>query len=151
DEDGPQPGPGNRGAGPTVGQPARPAPRDRPSGCGGLGRFRAATATGRAAGPHRGGRNELPPGGHRPRVIPQAKRTPGAGMPHILGLDIGGANLKLAHSDGTAKTLPFALWKQPRRLPAVLGGAARTVPAFDAVAVTMTGELCDCFATKREG
>jgi probable H4MPT-linked C1 transfer pathway protein len=70
---------------------------------------------------------------------------------NVLGLDIGGANLKLAHTDGTARTVPFALWKQPRRLPAALRELVATAPPFDRVAVTMTGELCDCFETKREG
>jgi probable H4MPT-linked C1 transfer pathway protein len=72
-------------------------------------------------------------------------------MKGILGLDIGGANLKLAHTNGTARTVPFALWEQPKRLPAALRSLAASGPAFDEVAVTMTGELCDCFASKREG
>jgi len=72
-------------------------------------------------------------------------------MKPILGLDIGGANLKLAHTDGTARTVPFELWKQPRNLPGALGAVVASAPPFDQVAVTMTGELCDCFETKREG
>ena len=31
----------------------------------------------------------------------------------ILGLDIGGANLKAAHTDGTARSVAFPLWKHP--------------------------------------
>src|SRR5205807_2474080 len=72
-------------------------------------------------------------------------------MKRILGLDIGGANLKVAHTDGTARTVPFELWKQPAKLPAALRELVGSAPAFDQVAVTMTGELCDCFQTKREG
>jgi (4-(4-[2-(gamma-L-glutamylamino)ethyl]phenoxymethyl)furan-2-yl)methanamine synthase len=72
-------------------------------------------------------------------------------MKRVLGLDIGGANLKWAHTDGAARTLPFELWKQPAKLPAALSELAAGAPIFDEVAVTMTGELCDCFETKREG
>src|ERR1700722_7910205 len=72
-------------------------------------------------------------------------------MASLLGLDIGGANLKAVHSDGTARLRPFALWKQPEQLPAALRDLLDGLPAFEALAVTMTGELCDCFATKREG
>jgi probable H4MPT-linked C1 transfer pathway protein len=68
-----------------------------------------------------------------------------------LGLDIGGANLKAAHTDGTAKIQPFALWKHPRTLQDALRKLLGTFAAYDQVAVTMTGELCDCFATRREG
>jgi probable H4MPT-linked C1 transfer pathway protein len=69
----------------------------------------------------------------------------------ILGLDIGGANLKAAHSSGQALCLPFALWKTPDLLPDALGCLLREMPPFDALAVTMTGELCDCFESKRQG
>src|SRR5207248_2423845 len=72
-------------------------------------------------------------------------------MTSVLGLDIGGANLKAAHRDGTARLRPFALWKQPERLPAALRALLAEMPARDVLAVTMTGELCDCFATKRDG
>ena len=57
-------------------------------------------------------------------------------MKNILGLDIGGANLKMAHTDGTARTVPFELWKHPERLPAALRALVTTAPAFDEVAVT---------------
>jgi (4-(4-[2-(gamma-L-glutamylamino)ethyl]phenoxymethyl)furan-2-yl)methanamine synthase len=72
-------------------------------------------------------------------------------MPAVLGLDIGGANLKAAHSDGGAWTLPFALWKQPEKLGAILRDLIADAPPYDGIAVTMTGELCDCFASKSEG
>ena len=70
--------------------------------------------------------------------------------PLVFGLDIGGANLKLASADGTARSTAFALWKRPADLPAALRALAdgRRPERF---AVAMTGELCDCFATKREG
>ncbi|MDY3555998.1 hydantoinase/oxoprolinase family protein [Gemmata sp. JC717] len=69
----------------------------------------------------------------------------------ILGLDIGGANLKAATHDRRAVSVPFPLWKQPDKLPAALAGLVAKFPDADELAVTMTGELCDCFETKREG
>jgi len=69
----------------------------------------------------------------------------------VLGLDIGGANLKAATAAGRAVSVPFALWKQPDALPAALATLVVEFPETDELAVTMTGELCDCFATKREG
>lgn len=71
--------------------------------------------------------------------------------PTILGLDIGGANLKAATNTGFARSVPFALWKHPEKLPSALRTFLSGFPHFDAIALTMTGELCDCFATKREG
>lgn len=69
----------------------------------------------------------------------------------ILGLDIGGANLKAAASTGRAVSTPFALWKHPERLAGALGELIAHFPEPDELAVTMTGELCDCFETKRDG
>src|ERR1043165_1409786 len=81
-------------------------------------------------------------------------------MQRILGLDIGGAHIKAACVEGrignpayetVARTHAFPLWKQPERLTAELRRLYAEMPAHDLIAVTMTGELCDCFATKREG
>jgi probable H4MPT-linked C1 transfer pathway protein len=69
----------------------------------------------------------------------------------VLGLDIGGANLKAAHSSGHALSVPFALWKTPALLADALRRLLPDIPPFDALAVTMTGELCDCFVSKRQG
>ena len=70
-------------------------------------------------------------------------------MAGVLGIDIGGANIKTAQ-DGSARTHPFEVWKNPDGLAAellrVLGGVS-----FDRLAVTMTAELCDCYASRREG
>jgi probable H4MPT-linked C1 transfer pathway protein len=71
--------------------------------------------------------------------------------PTVLGLDIGGANLKAAHTDGSACNQPFELWKNSRGLGHVLKQLLQQLPKSDILAATMTGELCDCFATKREG
>ena len=69
----------------------------------------------------------------------------------ILGLDIGGANLKLATDDGRAVSAAFPLWRHPERLAARLWELAEPLGEPELVAVTMTGELADCFATKAEG
>src|SRR5262245_54487660 len=74
-----------------------------------------------------------------------------APIPSILGLDIGGANLKAAHTSGVAKTIAFPLWKQPDRLSEELARLGAAMPPFEKLAITMTGELCDCFATQRDG
>ncbi len=69
----------------------------------------------------------------------------------VLGLDIGGANLTAATAAGRAETVPFALWKHPDRLGAVLAELVAKFPEATELAVTMTGELCDCYETKRQG
>ncbi len=69
----------------------------------------------------------------------------------ILAFDIGGANIKAAHSDGTALVRSFELWRAPQRLGEELEAVERSMPPFERMAVTMTAELCDCFATKRDG
>jgi probable H4MPT-linked C1 transfer pathway protein len=81
---------------------------------------------------------------------------------HIIGWDIGGANIKaawLAWERGRAGAVrvvsqPFEIWREKERLPEVLratfsGIAAGAVP--QAMAIMMTAELSDIFATKREG
>lgn len=69
----------------------------------------------------------------------------------VIGLDIGGANLKAAHIDGECLSRPFPLWKQPERLAEALEEFLQALPPANALAVTMTGELADCFPTKRDG
>jgi hypothetical protein len=71
--------------------------------------------------------------------------------PRVLGLDIGGANLKAAHTDGQAMIQALALWRQPERLTPLLRELIHALPTADLLAVTMTAELCDCFATKSAG
>jgi probable H4MPT-linked C1 transfer pathway protein len=68
-----------------------------------------------------------------------------------LGLDIGGANLKIADARGWARSVPFPLWREPKRLSSALIDLVDAAPKDGPVAVTMTGELCDCFRTKTEG
>jgi probable H4MPT-linked C1 transfer pathway protein len=68
-----------------------------------------------------------------------------------LGLDIGGANLKAADGRGWAQSISFALWRNPQELPGALEGILRAAPNATGLAITMTGELCDCFSSKAEG
>jgi len=68
---------------------------------------------------------------------------------NIIGLDIGGANLKAADAHGWARTIPFELWKRPAELAGAL--VSLIVQPPDQLCVTMTGELCDCFPTKQDG
>ncbi len=68
----------------------------------------------------------------------------------VIGLDIGGANTKLASSDGTIVELHYLpLWKNTR-LPEVLKEIAQRLQP-EKVAVVMTGELADCFEDKEQG
>lgn len=72
-----------------------------------------------------------------------------------LGWDIGGANLKAVRLDGTGavavRERAFPLWREPAGLPAALDEMARSLGPASRMAVTMTAELADCFASKREG
>lgn len=72
-------------------------------------------------------------------------------MNHILGLDVGGANLKAAHSDGPCRARTFPIWQDPDSLADELTRLLDDWLPCRALAVTMTGELADCFATKSEG
>ncbi len=68
-----------------------------------------------------------------------------------LGLDIGGANIKVADGQGYAAKYSFCLWRESDRLADKLRTVVAESPPCDRVAVTMTGELADCFATRTEG
>lgn len=68
----------------------------------------------------------------------------------ILGIDIGGANTKVASSDGKMVELHYIpLWKNTA-LPEILKDiAVRLKP--EKVGVVITGELADCFPDKEAG
>lgn len=68
-----------------------------------------------------------------------------------LGIDIGGANIKLAHADGWSCSQPFAMWREWEILASTLAPLICQCPDFDSVAITMTGELADCFTTRADG
>lgn len=68
-----------------------------------------------------------------------------------LGLDIGGANLKAAMCDGFARQTSFPLWRRPSDLPAAIANLVNDAPPHAGLAVTMTAELADCYASKAQG
>ena len=68
-----------------------------------------------------------------------------------LALDIGGANIKVADGCGFSASYPFALWKNSDRLENELRRIISESPESDHLIATMTGELADCFETKKEG
>ncbi len=78
------------------------------------------------------------------------KRSPGPSR-RVLGIDIGGANLKFAYQHQTA-SCSFPMWLESHRLGDRLQSVMDAIADDpEAVAITMTGELADCFATRREG
>jgi len=70
---------------------------------------------------------------------------------HRLGLDIGGANIKLYHSAGHAICIPFPMWLRPASLADELVKILSGLPRCETWGVTMTGELADVFADRAEG
>jgi len=68
----------------------------------------------------------------------------------VLAFDIGGANIKAADGLGWVHSEPFELWRRRAELPAAL---ARIVSSRhpSRVVATMTGEIADCYASRREG
>ena len=81
--------------------------------------------------------------------IVATKRVPASAT--TLGIDIGGANLKYATGDGDARSLPFPLWMRPEDLAAQLQHDIAAFSDVRRLAVTMTGELADCFLDRDEG
>jgi probable H4MPT-linked C1 transfer pathway protein len=68
-----------------------------------------------------------------------------------LALDIGGANLKAADGLGFALTSPFELWKHSEKLAERIAALIASAPGSERLAVTMTGELADCYPRKSAG
>ena len=71
-------------------------------------------------------------------------------MDDWVGLDIGGANLKFANGV-RAISVPFPLWRTPEKLSEALADRLRSFEPFNSVAITMTGELADCFESREAG
>jgi probable H4MPT-linked C1 transfer pathway protein len=74
----------------------------------------------------------------------------------VVGLDVGGAHLKLAalSADGrldTVRIAPCALWKGLDRLDAALDALLPNVPQGARFAATMTGELVDLWPDRASG
>jgi len=69
----------------------------------------------------------------------------------VIGLDIGGANLKVATAEGQCRSKSFAIWRAPERLVEELAGVMQELAPWSKIAVTMTAELADCFESKADG
>ena len=50
-----------------------------------------------------------------------------------IGLDVGGANIKAAHEDGLARTVPFEVWKRPDELSRAIAAAVAAFPPSDQI------------------
>lgn len=70
---------------------------------------------------------------------------------NIVGVDIGGANIKYASVVDRASSRNFALWMQSGQLGKVLATDLRSLGEIDVLAVTMTGEMADCFRDRSAG
>ena len=70
---------------------------------------------------------------------------------NVLALDIGGANIKASNGSDFATSLTFPLWQRKNELSDALCQLIGNSPPADLVAVTMTGELADCYESKHEG
>ncbi len=73
----------------------------------------------------------------------------------VLGLDIGGAHVKYAVVQNkkilpARKIIPFELYRTPTKLAPLLKTIRKDIKP-QMVAISMTGELADVFATRREG
>ena len=68
-----------------------------------------------------------------------------------LAFDSGGANLKVSDGEGYSSSRKFALWKHSQGLGIQLRDMIAAAPECNSLVATMTGELADCFASKRVG
>ena len=69
----------------------------------------------------------------------------------LLGLDIGGANLKASDGETRSVSRAYAIWRDPEQLADELRALLAPWGAWSVLAVTMTAELADCFTTKADG
>ena len=76
-------------------------------------------------------------------------------MQKIIGWDVGGAHLKAARVENGIVTqavqIPCPLWLGLGELDRAFAGAEAAIGRVSLNAITMTGELCDAFATREEG
>lgn len=73
----------------------------------------------------------------------------------VLGLDIGGVHIKYALANKKShlpkpQKIPFEIFRDPEKLITILKKIRGEVNP-DAIALTMTGELSDIFASRKEG
>ncbi len=79
-------------------------------------------------------------------------RSVGAAPSNVVGVDIGGANLKYyASANGQAVSKRFPMWLRSATLAETLTVDLACFPTIDSLAVTMTGELADCFEDRSVG
>ena len=79
----------------------------------------------------------------------------------VMGCDIGGANTKVAvitvDDEGEmvelskAKSYYFPFWERKQEFPQLMYSILLETPDIDAIAVTITAELSDCFTLKEDG
>ena len=72
-------------------------------------------------------------------------------MREIIGIDIGGANLKYASTSGRALSVAFPLWQKPQQLADRIAADLAYFADAESAVATMTGELADCFLDRAEG
>jgi (4-(4-[2-(gamma-L-glutamylamino)ethyl]phenoxymethyl)furan-2-yl)methanamine synthase len=76
-------------------------------------------------------------------------------MQHIVGWDVGGAHLKAARVENGIVTqavqAPCPLWLGLGELDRAFADVKAAIGQAPINAITMTGELCDAFATREEG
>src|ERR1700724_4180023 len=76
-------------------------------------------------------------------------------MQNIVGWDVGGAHLKAARVENgiitQAVQIPCPLWLGLGELDRAFADAEAAIGRAPLNAITMTGELCDAFATRGEG
>lgn len=70
---------------------------------------------------------------------------------NVLGLDIGGANIKCADVDGRTAGTAFPMWQKKDDLVVALRSLASEFLQPDLIGLTTTAELADCFDSKHEG
>ncbi len=72
-------------------------------------------------------------------------------MMSVMGVDIGGANVKYAGGDGRTLAREFPMWRMPDKLAGTLAGDIAALGSPRSLAITMTGELADCFIDREVG
>jgi len=70
---------------------------------------------------------------------------------NIIGIDLGGANIKFADAYRNAHSLPFPLWKSWKQVADTVQRELTEFRPARVIVLTMTGELADCFASQAEG
>ncbi len=72
-------------------------------------------------------------------------------MSSCLGVDIGGANLKYADDNGKTLARDFPMWRRHQELAEQLSQDLAVFRSATSLAVTMTGELADCYEDRKDG